>query len=770
MKPMQGYPAGPKCELGMTIIFRAFAWTTAVLIGLGFVARTAPAAATRKVAVVVGVQCTDLERYGANELCRYLDKLFNIKTVPTHEVPAEADYVLIIGSPQSNPVVAEGLGKDGWPQVSDQGIVLKQACCAGKPALVLGGGSPVATLWAVYDQVERWGVRYLLHGDVLPRNAGEFRLPTADVVLEPKFPVRQWRVVNDFACGPESWGIADYGPIFDQLAKLKFNRIYAVIYPWQPFLDLKFKGIERTKAWLWYDFHYPITDDMPGRAIFGDRREWWNPDLPYGASYREMALAGKRHLSSVLDYAKSRGMQIALSVNLAEFPKEFAPLLKDHRVIYPGLGELSVTPGPGQPIDDADLLNLSAAVLQTSVNTYPQVDFLVPGLPEIPHWTDGFQKAWEVLDGKYQLETRFPVQQMIKAAGNRNGYAGGLERSVQEVKSNIVALYIINRLFCEQKVLANSKRPDVRLMFNSMAEELLPVLPHVLPPGSETLNLLDYTPDRIAARPAGFKLSRGSAMRHNLIFTLHDDNVGLLPMLNTGSLANLAHHMRENGWSGFSTRYWLIGDHDPCVAFLAKRAWNDEVTPETVYRDQIEHACGPPAVPDLLAMFAELEAVTIKLNQKGMGLTFPAGRGMIEQHLKPEPMPAHLTEWREHYRRALAAARRALNKSTGDGKPYITYWIGRLELGEGYFNCAEAARHLATAKADLQQAEKLGNSERIAAKQDAARACAQAAVQTSRTMLDSFARVARDQSDRGTLAVMCEYVYRPLKEAADALK
>ena len=44
-------------------------------------------------------------------------------------------------------------------------------------------------------------------------------------MLEPGLAVRQWRVVNDFANGPESWGMVDYRPVLDQLAKLKFNRI-----------------------------------------------------------------------------------------------------------------------------------------------------------------------------------------------------------------------------------------------------------------------------------------------------------------------------------------------------------------------------------------------------------------------------------------------------------------------------------------------------------------------------------------------------------------
>ncbi len=47
-----------------------------------------------------------------------------------------------------------------------------------KVGLLIGGGSDTATLWAVDELVERSGVRYLLHGDVLPegqeRGTGTF--------------------------------------------------------------------------------------------------------------------------------------------------------------------------------------------------------------------------------------------------------------------------------------------------------------------------------------------------------------------------------------------------------------------------------------------------------------------------------------------------------------------------------------------------------------------------------------------------------------------
>src|SRR5205823_4651556 len=156
---------------------------------------------------------------------------------------------------------------------SDQGIVLRRAEFQKRPALIVGGGSPRATLWAVYELAERWGVRYLADGDLLPIKQ-EFRLPELNVVMEPLFRVRAHPTIQDFAASGESWGVADFRPLIDQLAKLKFSRLNIYAFGWQPFLDWECKGIRRRSAWLWYDYRYRITPDMVGRELFGNAMEF----------------------------------------------------------------------------------------------------------------------------------------------------------------------------------------------------------------------------------------------------------------------------------------------------------------------------------------------------------------------------------------------------------------------------------------------------------------------------------------------------------------
>ena len=142
----------------------------AVLI-LGFGPAPLSAKDSPGVDVIVGSAAPELERFAAQELSDYLAKLYGIQAHPHREVSGGADAVFLIGSPETNSAVRQALGESGFGEVTDQGLVLKRTRWEERPGLVVGGGSPRATLWAVYELVERWGVRYLTDRDVLPERA-----------------------------------------------------------------------------------------------------------------------------------------------------------------------------------------------------------------------------------------------------------------------------------------------------------------------------------------------------------------------------------------------------------------------------------------------------------------------------------------------------------------------------------------------------------------------------------------------------------------------
>ena len=570
-------------------------------------------------------------------------------------------------------------------------------------------------------------------------------------MLEPLLRVRQWRVVNDFASGPESWGMADYRPVLDQLTKLKFNRILISTLPYQPFLDLKVRGIERQSATLWFGFRLPITPDMIGRELFGDAEEFWNPDLPAAKDYKAFAAAGEKLLHNLMDHAHARGMECVMTATLTNFPPEFAPLLKNSRKLKQ-LSKVLIVPDPDTPPEDPALTELAAAVLQTTVNTYPELDYISLGVPEFRQWVGRYEQAWAALDAKYGIGKVRSLDDVLAAAQRCKDYPGGAKRAVAEVKGDLVTLYFQDRLLNQSHALRGTRRPDMKFIYATGAEELYPLLERILPPGSETLSFVDYTPSRIVRRKEVLKNVPSQKIPSSLIFTLEDDNIGPMPQLTTGSLHQLTQELVRHGWAGFSTRYWVIGGQDPCVAYLSRAAWDRDVTPEEIYRDQIRAVCGAACVNDML----EVETVTVSLEWHNLTFAFPVPNTLLKFHWSSRPMLPELVENRRGYGRALEAAKRARAKTTAAGRDYVDYWVGRLEFAVEYLNAVEAVRLAAKADRDKDRPESVRQAE--------------LALSAARRSIEAYARVARDQSDRGAIAQLNEFVYRPLQRKLASLR
>jgi hypothetical protein len=244
--------------------------------------------------------------------------------------------------------------------------------------------------------------------------------------------------------------------------------------------------------------------------------------------------------------------------------------------------------------------------------------------------------------------------------------------------------------------------------------------------------------------------------------------VGVVPLLTTGALAELVADMRKHGVSGFCTRQWMVSDHDPSVAYLSKAAWDPGARPEAVCADQIRAVCGPAAVEPMLAAFREVEAATTALEDHGMGMSFPVP-SMLTQHWSAGAFSKEYSNDREHYRRALAATGRAPEPRSQQGKAYLRYWLKRLQFGAMYFDMIESVKRAATAEAAARAAKQKGDVPQFRAHLAEALKHAKAAEATAYQAIETFAAVAKDQADRGAVATMAEYVFRPLKRKAEEL-
>ena len=709
-----------------------------------------------RVAVAVGVKAEAIEKYAAHQLCDYLQKLYGIQATAATGFPSMSDVGLLVGRPETNPDVIAALGKKGWPKgLSDQAIVLKRGHLAGKRVLVIGGGSPVATMWAVHELVERWGVRYLTDCDVLPPKSEWAGLPDLDVVMEPNLRIRCWRLVNDLADGPVSWSLEENRRFLRQIAKMKYNRIHVSLWPIQPFVHYTFRGMEKPPGVMYFGQKHPIDDDTIGREKFGQMSVFTNPELVGADSPQEMRQRGIGLVRGILKEARALGMETGLSIQPLEWPKEFIKVLPGSEPAHQ-LGGLTAGPGSRQSMDDPLLGEMVGTIVRAYVETYPDIDHLHIGTPEFRGWTGQAEKAYKRLAARYELADLGTYEELCAAARGRTSFPSGGERVEAMLKGDLAFLDFFDSLMRQKKLL---RRPggghDIKLVYNGVVAELFPLVARMVPPGGEVLSFIDYTASRQLRQRDMLQQVPPQETPASLIFTLADDNVGVLPQLATGSLHALAGDLRKNGWSGFYTRYWTVSDLNPTVHYLARASWDASLTPQQAYADQVERICGRDSVEPALAAFALIETITLGLDQHGLGFGFPVP-GMMTKHYGSGGLSAAIRKDQELYRQALAQMEQAHQQSRPEGREYTGCFVGHLLFAVRYLDAADAFGATATAEK--------------ANKPDEARRHIDAAYTAIREAIEAYAAVAKDHGDLGAVALMNEYCYRPIRDKRKELR
>lgn len=705
-----------------------------------------------KVGIVIGKDAPPLERFAASELAGQLQQLFEAEVRVGSELPPDDSTLIVLGSPATN-ASAKSLAP-AWPVLTDQGHVVRSVKLGKRPALMVGGGSPVATLWAAYELGRHYGIRYFLFGDLLPAEIPEFKIDGIDILLEPSLKLRTWRTINDFPIGPESWGLAEQQQVLRQLAKLKYNRVLLSFYPWQPFVDFEFRGVQRKSDLLWFGWKYPVDGDTAGRSAFGGATVFDNPDFAGKTTYAERIAAGTALARGVIDEAHRLGMTAGIGISPTEFPKEFAaamPGARPSRELEP----LSIGPGAAQSPGDPLLLDLARTQIRAYLKTYPEIDALYLTLPEFPEWVDQAEAAWKRIDQRTGAGKTISFDKLIAAARDRKSIASG-DRGEQALRGNLAALDFLNNLLADRELLKTSSGRSVEPVLVDIDPALYPVLDKIVPPGASTLNFIDYTARRVVESRALLETVPARKVPSSLILTLADDNVGVLPQLCTEPLSALVTQLRASGWQGFSTRYWIIGDLDLSANFLSRAAFSPALTPEQVCEDLIRPVCGEGIFERMWLGFQMIEKATHLIDAHDIGFSFPVP-GMILKHYQSDaPVPEWWGEVRELYLNAMNEMYRANTRAREGGRAYSLYFARRYEYAYEYMNCIESVR-----KAGLA---------RRAGKTDEQRENLEAAIESMHNALGALAAVARSNSDRGVIAVLNAYGYRALKEELDKLE
>ena len=249
-------------------------WVIAIAWCVMLPITSASARGKSETVIVCPPDATYLERLAAKEIRRYV-YLRTGEVLPLADALPEAGDAVVVAR-GDRPLISR------WTigALEPEETCLKALSEAGRSVALVVGGSDVATLYAAYRFAEHLGVRFYLHGDVVPDTRVPLEIPSLDEHQKPLFALRGIQPFHDFPEGPDWWNPEDYKAIIHQLPKLGMNFIGLHTYP---------EGRPAAEPTAWIGFQEDAAPD--GTVQFAYPAIYYNTLLKVGWGYAPKATA-----------------------------------------------------------------------------------------------------------------------------------------------------------------------------------------------------------------------------------------------------------------------------------------------------------------------------------------------------------------------------------------------------------------------------------------------------------------------------------------------
>ena len=213
--------------------------------------------------IVLPESASRLQQLAGQEVRRYIYLRTGRLPQLTVDSAVRGQAIVVAGKDWS--LAADPAVKAAAENLKPQEYLLKTTTAPnGEKTWWIVGGDDLGTLYGAYRFAENLGVRFYLHGDVIP-DGRLARIPDMDETGKPLFGLRGVNPWGSHPFGFDAWGTDDYKAIFTQLAKMRMNFLGIHCYP---------EGHPYAEPTVWHGL--PGDFDAQGRVKFAYPSHYYN--------------------------------------------------------------------------------------------------------------------------------------------------------------------------------------------------------------------------------------------------------------------------------------------------------------------------------------------------------------------------------------------------------------------------------------------------------------------------------------------------------------
>ena len=517
-----------------------------------------------------------------------------------------ATVSIIVGSPESNHVISNAVGQGllDLATLGEEDFFLKQAVLGDSPVLLIAGRSPRAAVYGVCELFERLGCTFLISDDHFPECNPELALPVLD---EAQRTDCSWRGIwfGGYCFVANSmFSLSDYEAMFDQMIKLKMNRIIFYHFPNEPFIDYTFQGERKLvgdishpdSGYISYGRHFTGSwrvEDLPVHRDKFDREKLCPLEFQSIKSSDEALDTAKAFMQKIIDMAGERDIRVWLSFlpqfttpNLSKYTR---PMSFPHAHWSAPLSCTDPAVGP-----------LNRARIEGIVNAYPNIEGIFLSIPE-GFFDDPYPATEALIDREWD--------HYAEALDLQRRYWGKFwpneEQQKQHIRADIAFTEIVKTTIAEAKDL----KPDLNLGICTVCKAyLLTHLHDILPLDmpfvdieSRALWTLDGAPLHLFQRMKGRECS--------IIPRAVDDGslLGMQFALWQYSKDGFLSSAKAHGTNGLMIQTTHIRGNEHSMRYLADGMWAGPAAPSDFYERYSKRVFGAASTSAVMEAFDLLE-------------------------------------------------------------------------------------------------------------------------------------------------------------------